>query len=81
MAALWEGPVEQGVSIGGARLIVDALFGAGISRDFSAEIAGIINHAGVPVVAVDVPSGLDGLTGRPRGVSVRADVTVTFFRL
>ena len=80
MAALWDGPVEQGVRAEGAELIVDALFGAGLSKDFPAELAGAINGAGVPVVAVDVPSGLDGLTGRPRGASVKADVTVTFFR-
>ena len=80
MADRWDGPVEQGVVIGTARLIVDALFGAGLSKDFPAEIAAAINLAGVPVVAVDVPSGLDGLTGRPRGASVQADVTVTFFR-
>jgi hydroxyethylthiazole kinase-like uncharacterized protein yjeF len=80
MAALWEGEVEQGIAISGARLIVDALFGAGLSRPFPADLASAINGAGVPVVAVDVPSGLDGRTGRPRGASIRADVTVTFFR-
>ena len=80
MAARWDGPVEQGITIGGARLIVDALFGAGLARDFPAEVAGAINDAGCPIVAVDVPSGLDGLTGRPRGGCVAADVTVTFFR-
>jgi ADP-dependent NAD(P)H-hydrate dehydratase / NAD(P)H-hydrate epimerase len=61
-------------------LIVDALFGAGLSKEFPEELAQKINGAGVPVVAVDVPSGLDGLTGRPRGASVKADVTITFFR-
>jgi hydroxyethylthiazole kinase-like uncharacterized protein yjeF len=80
MAGQWDGAVEQGVRIGAARLIVDALFGAGLSRDFPGDLAEAINGAGVPVVAVDVPSGLDGLTGKPRGPSVRADVTVTFFR-
>lgn len=80
MAARWHGPVEHGVSPAEGGLIVDALFGAGLSKDFPAEIAAAINGAGCPVVAVDVPSGLDGLTGRPRGASVRADVTVTFFR-
>lgn len=80
MVARWDGAVEQGVAIGGAELIVDALFGAGLSRDFPAGLADAINGAGGPVVAVDVPSGLDGLTGQPRGASVKADVTVTFFR-
>lgn len=81
MAARWDGPVEQGVSIGGAELIVDALFGAGLSRDFPQDLADAVNGSGCPVVAVDVPSGLDGLTGQPRGAAIVADVTVTFFRL
>jgi NAD(P)H-hydrate epimerase len=80
MAARWEGPVEAIAGMEGAGLIVDALFGAGLSRDFPAELAHKINGAGVPVVAVDVPSGLDGATGRPRGAAVKAEVTVTFFR-
>ena len=80
MAARWHGPVEAVTAIAGAGLIVDALFGAGLSRAFPADLAAAINGAGCPVVAVDVPSGLDGLTGQPRGASVRADVTVTFFR-
>lgn len=80
MAARWDGPVEPLGTVAAAGLIVDALFGAGLSKDFPADLADSINGAGVPVVAVDVPSGLDGLTGYPRGASVRADVTVTFFR-
>lgn len=80
MAALWDGPVEALGSMAGAELIVDALFGAGLSREFPEALAAAINGAGCPVVAVDVPSGLDGLTGHPRGAGVRADVTVTFFR-
>jgi hydroxyethylthiazole kinase-like uncharacterized protein yjeF len=80
MATLWEGEAEQGIAIGGAQLIVDALFGAGLSKPFPADLASAINGAGVPVVAVDVPSGLDGRTGLPLGASVKADVTVTFFR-
>lgn len=80
MAARWDGPVEPVGPMAGAGLIVDALFGAGLSKDFPAELAAAINGAGYPVVAVDVPSGLDGRTGQPRGASVEADVTVTFFR-
>lgn len=80
MAARWDGPVEPVGSMAGAGLIVDALFGAGLSKDFPADLATDINGAGCPVVAVDVPSGLDGLTGQPRGACVRAEVTVTFFR-
>jgi len=80
MAAKWDGAVATRIETQGAGLIVDALFGAGLSRDFSPDLAATINGAGVPVIAVDVPSGLDGATGRPRGASVAADVTVTFFR-
>lgn len=80
MAAQWDGGVIERIDSDGAELIIDALFGAGLSRDFPAELAEAINGAGVPVVAIDVPSGLDGDTGCPRGASVRANLTVTFFR-
>ena len=66
--------------IGDAELIVDALFGAGLNRDFLRALADQINGAGVPVVAIDVPSGVDGLTGQIGGAAVKADLTVTFFR-
>lgn len=66
--------------IGDAELIVDALFGAGLNRDFPKALADKINGAGIPVVSIDVPSGVDGLTGQIRGSAVKADLTVTFFR-
>lgn len=83
MAAKWDGPIQNLPSALQQKdfgLIVDALFGVGLSRDFPAAMAKAINGAGVPVIAVDVPSGLDGATGFPRGVSVKADLTITFFR-
>lgn len=76
----WGWPVTISDDITGAELIIDALYGAGLNRDFPIELANRINSAGIPVVAIDVPSGLDGLTGYPRGASVKADLTVTFFR-
>ncbi|MCA0434361.1 MAG: NAD(P)H-hydrate dehydratase [Proteobacteria bacterium] len=76
----WGWPVSISLDVSGAELIVDALYGAGLNRDFDAGVAAAVNGAGVPVVAIDVPSGLDGLTGRPRGASIKADVTITFFR-
>ena len=87
MARKWKGAIapfhDFGRAVGGARghrLIVDAIYGAGLNRDFPGEIADAIHGAGVPVVAIDVPSGLDGLTGQQRGCSLIADLTVTFFR-
>jgi yjeF C-terminal region, hydroxyethylthiazole kinase-related/yjeF N-terminal region len=65
-------------------LVVDALFGAGLDRPVEAEVADVIariEEAGVPVLAVDLPSGLSGLTGRPTGAVFRATRTVTFAAL
>jgi NAD(P)H-hydrate epimerase len=80
MARSWLGETRELRAFAGAGLLVDALFGAGLSQDFPADLASAINGLGVPIVAVDIPSGLDGATGRPRGAAVRADVTVTFYR-
>ena len=76
----WGWPVSVSDDITGAELIIDALYGAGLNRDFPTDLANKINSAGVPIVAIDVPSGLDGLTGQPRGLCVEADLTITFFR-
>jgi hydroxyethylthiazole kinase-like uncharacterized protein yjeF len=80
MAAKRTGEVERFASLKDARLIVDAIFGAGLSRAFPNDWADAINGSGQPVVAIDVPSGLDGGTGFPAGSSVKADLTITFFR-
>ena len=76
----WGWPVTISDGIAGAELIIDALYGAGLNRDFPTALADRINTTGVPIVAIDVPSGLDGLTGHPRGACVNADFTITFFR-
>jgi ADP-dependent NAD(P)H-hydrate dehydratase / NAD(P)H-hydrate epimerase len=67
-----------------ADLVVDALFGAGLARDLEGAAAASVasvNAAGIPVLAVDLPSGIDGGTGAVRGAAFRAAETVTFFRL
>ena len=67
----------------GAELVVDALFGAGLSRDFEGPAARLLARArenGAAICAVDVPSGVDGTDGGVRGQAVAADLTVTFFR-
>ena len=62
-------------------LIVDALFGIGLSRPVRSayeELIRCINHTGLPVVAVDIPSGIQTDTGAVLGCAVRADHTVSF---
>jgi hydroxyethylthiazole kinase-like uncharacterized protein yjeF len=68
----------------GADLAIDALFGAGLSRPLDGaalRVVNKINESGTPVLAVDVPSGMDGANGAIGSACVRAAETVTFFRL
>lgn len=63
------------------RWVVDALFGTGLTRPLAglfAELVALINSCGNPVLAVDLPSGLDCDTGEPLGPTVRAAHTATF---
>jgi hydroxyethylthiazole kinase-like uncharacterized protein yjeF len=84
-AGLWEGPVEE-LSLDlleGRPIVVDALFGAGLSRPIGGIAAAMIGHMnaeGLSVIAVDVPSGLHGDTGEIMGCAPMAEQTVTFFR-
>jgi hydroxyethylthiazole kinase-like uncharacterized protein yjeF len=85
MARMWSGAVETAAPgmCHDFGIIVDALLGAGLSRDIEgglADLVAAVNESGAQVVAVDMPSGVDGATGAVRGVAVRADLTVTFFR-
>lgn len=82
MAARWRGPRVAWEAGRAARagLVVDAVFGAGLTRDVGADVAGVLAAARGPVVAIDVPSGLDGGTGLARGAVRAADLTITFVR-
>jgi len=85
MARMWGGAIETAAPgmCPDFGIIVDALLGAGLSRDVEGEMADLveaINESAAKVVAVDIPSGVDGETGAVRGVALRADLTVTFFR-
>jgi hydroxyethylthiazole kinase-like uncharacterized protein yjeF len=87
-ARLFHGEVEpmNAGAVRGAGAIIDALFGAGLSRPLTGlarqavEAVTRAADAGVPVIAVDLPSGIDGASGKVRGVAVTASETVTFCR-
>ena len=70
-------------AIGKPALIVDALFGAGLDRPITSEphdMIAAINANGAPVLAVDLPSGINGTSGAVMGIAIDATETVTFFR-
>jgi ADP-dependent NAD(P)H-hydrate dehydratase / NAD(P)H-hydrate epimerase len=80
-------PVET-FDLDHADLVVDALFGAGLARDLDGAARDMVErinawrrHRKGCVLAVDVPSGIDGTSGVVRGAAIEADETVTFFRL
>ena len=65
-------------------VVIDGVFGAGLAREVPGAIVSCIERidaARLPVVAIDLPSGIDGRTGRVLGAAFRADVTVTFMAL
>lgn len=76
-------PLAEFVPTAG-QIVIDALYGAGLDRSMEGDAAAAAqacNKAGAQVVAVDLPSGLSGESGKPLGPAFRADLTVTFFRL
>jgi hydroxyethylthiazole kinase-like uncharacterized protein yjeF len=86
MARRFDGPVRplDADKLESLHLVIDALFGAGLTRPLdglAAEAVAAVTAAGTPVLAVDVPSGLDGATGDAAGPVLKAAETVTFFRL
>ena len=84
-AARWRNPVDPltPAVLDGAGLAIDAIFGAGLARPIEGPpfvVIEALQERATPVVAVDVPSGIDGGTGEVRGAAPRAALTVTFFR-
>jgi NAD(P)H-hydrate epimerase len=84
-ARAWSGAIGSlsAQAAAGAGLIVDALFGAGLDRPLEGIARAVVETAarsGLPIVAVDVPSGVSGDTGEVLGAAAAAQVTVTFFR-
>jgi ADP-dependent NAD(P)H-hydrate dehydratase / NAD(P)H-hydrate epimerase len=66
-----------------AGLVVDAIFGAGLARPVegaAAEMIAAMNGCAAPILAVDLPSGINGSTGARMGTAIHAGETVTFFR-
>ena len=88
-AGRYQGPVLATAAIDLARAdcVIDAVFGAGFTRDIDGEAKTIIERinafrgAGGRVLAVDVPSGIDGKPARFAALAVEASASVTFFRL
>jgi hydroxyethylthiazole kinase-like uncharacterized protein yjeF len=84
-SAAWKGPVLpcDPAVLGTPGLIIDALFGAGLNRPVKGDPYAMIeamNASGVPILSVDLPSGINGDTGAVMGIAVEASATVTFFR-
>jgi hydroxyethylthiazole kinase-like uncharacterized protein yjeF len=84
-AERWSGPLEAAspVSLGECDIIIDALFGAGLDRPVEGLPRAMIqamNASLAPVIAVDLPSGVNGTSGAVIGIAVDATQTVTFFR-
>ena len=88
MAKRWNGPVlplsaDFFDGLDDDALVVDALFGAGLSRPLegvAAQVVACLQGWRGPVVSIDIPSGVDGDSGAIPGVAVNAALTVTFFR-
>ena len=84
-AERWQGATEAAApdALGDCDLIIDALFGAGLDRPVEGAPRAMIeaiNASGRPVLAVDLPSGINGTSGAVMGAAVKATRTVTFFR-
>ncbi len=84
-AVRWKGETGRlSPEPGQADIFIDALFGAGLSRPLEGDVAKLARASNLlskPIIAIDVPSGVSGDTGRALGeTAFRADITVTFHR-
>jgi len=77
----------EAIDLETANLAIDALFGAGLARDLDGPAKATVvrlnewtERTRRPILAVDVPSGIDGTSGQIRGVAIKAARTITFFR-
>jgi NAD(P)H-hydrate epimerase len=81
---VWDGPVDSdqlAALLSTSDWVVDGLLGTGLTRSVTGPLRTVIeamNSSGKPILALDVPSGLDADTGEPRGVAVHATLTATF---
>src|SRR3954447_6125306 len=84
-AEQWKGEIEPASAdkVAGVGVIVDALFGAGLNRaaeGIPRALIEAINASGATIIAVDLPSGINGASGAVIGAAVKAQENVTFFR-
>ncbi len=84
-AKRWEGEINplDVALLKDTNLVIDALFGAGLTRDIEGAAKDIIEEIKtrkIPCLAIDMPSGIDGNSGQLRGTAPQAQLTVSFFR-
>jgi hydroxyethylthiazole kinase-like uncharacterized protein yjeF len=83
LACSGEIATAEPAALAGADIIIDALFGAGLDRPVEGQARTMIdamNASPVPIVAIDLPSGINGTSGMVMGEAVKASQTITFFR-
>ena len=85
MARRWDEAIEPMTpqSLEGAQIVVDAIYGTGLRDNVAgivAEMIEAVTGRSLPVISVDVPSGINATSGAVRGVAFKAATTVTFFR-
>jgi hydroxyethylthiazole kinase-like uncharacterized protein yjeF len=85
MARRWDETIEpmEPKKVNGAEVIIDAIWGTGLSKPVNGVVAEMIDEVSrreLPVVSVDVPTGIDATHGNVHGVAFKAVSTVTFFR-